>query len=253
MTHELWLKLSIRCVNFVSWPQIFQVFVLAIIIFVWVRLFFVCLKNDWRWTISFKKCFFLTKIHFKLLINLEKNDIHFYWHPFVFSYIIFPYNKGENIHVQYQIREKKRRRKRPFTKNRVGRVYITLRQTAGKFSSHMATIYFNILLIPNIMYNIHIYFSTPRSIPTAIYRSVYVFIHRPYNTHIESTCFINVYKHNLFELYICTYIHTCFLHTYEKTIQFSCRSNPPRFDSYQIFLMPAYCRDSSFSIENIRK
>lgn len=130
---------------------------------------------------------FSQKIHFKLLINLEKNNIHFYWHPFVFSYYS-PIQQGWKYMCTTKYTKKK---KRPFTKNRVGRVYITLRQTAGKFSSHMATIYFNILLIPN-MYNIHIYFSTPRSIPTAIYRSVYVFIHRPYNTHIESTCFINV-------------------------------------------------------------
>lgn len=124
--------------------------------------------------------------------------------------VLFSHTTRVKIHVHYQIHKKKR--KRPFTKNRVGRVYITLRQTAGKFSSHMATIYFNILLIPNYMYNIHTYISQLRDQSLRLYIGRYMYSFIDHIIHTLNLHASSMYKHNLFErtngtVYIRMYVY----------------------------------------------
>lgn len=166
--------------------------------------------------------------------------------------LLFSHTTRVKIHVHYKIYEKKKKKEKTFHKKsrwKVGRVYITLRQTAGKFSSHMATIYFNILLIPN-MYNIHIYISQLRDQSLRLYIGRYMYSFIDHIIHTLNLHASSMYKHNLFD-YVPIFIHVSTHIRENHPILLSFKSSP--FDSHQTFLMPAYCRDSSFSIENIRK
>lgn len=160
--------------------------------------------------------------------------------------LLFSHTTRVKIHVHYQIHKKKRKDLSqkialeefisPLGKQQANSRLTWPPSTSISFSFQICITF--------------IYISQLRDQSLRLYIGRYMYSFIDHIIHTLNLHASSMYKHNLFD-YVPIFIHVSTHIRENHPILLSFKSSP--FDSYQTFLMPAYCRDSSFSIENIRK